>query len=109
MGVDVSLMRVTQPGTSPRRRRLERVDLVADPADLFARMCSESGKPMLSRVDPYGTLILTSEEMEQFISELEDSRARSASKPLVSLIDEVCALARRCMSDPALELKLDGD
>jgi hypothetical protein len=64
MGVDVLLMRVDNPGTSPRRRRLTRADAFLDTADGFARLCAGTGLPMLSRVDPYGSLILTSVEMD---------------------------------------------
>ena len=72
MGVDVVLKQVSQPGTSPKRRRLTQVDVVPDGDDVFARICARSKLPMLSRVDPYGDVILTAAEMPQFIAEVNE-------------------------------------
>ncbi|MFE6888114.1 hypothetical protein [Streptomyces sp. NPDC057694] len=71
MGVDVMLMQVTQGGTSPKKRRLTTVDFTRDRADLFSTLCVNSGLPMLNRVDPYRTRILTSADMPQFLSEID--------------------------------------
>jgi hypothetical protein len=48
MGVDVVLKQVSQPGTSPKRRRLTQVDVVLDGSDLFARICESSDLPLLN-------------------------------------------------------------
>lgn len=75
MGVDVVLTQVSQPGTSPKRRRLTQLDVVPDPADVFATICQRSTLPLLRRVDPYRDLILTSAEMPQFLDEVQTERA----------------------------------
>jgi hypothetical protein len=69
MGVDVVLMRVTRQGTSTKRRRLTQLAVVTDEGDVLAREFGQSGKPILSRVSPYGDLVLSPAEMEQFITE----------------------------------------
>jgi hypothetical protein len=69
MGVDVVLMRVSQAGTSSRRRRLSQLDVVADPDEVFVRICVRSSLPMLRRVDPYGDLVLTAVEMLREVGE----------------------------------------
>jgi len=69
MGVDVVLMRVTRQGTNTKRRRLAQLAVVTDDGDVLARKFGQSGKPMLSRVNPYGNLILSPAEMEQYITE----------------------------------------
>ncbi|WP_455352745.1 hypothetical protein [Streptomyces sp. SYSU K217416] len=109
MGVDVVLMQVHQPGTSPKRRQRQQVDVVLDGADTFARLCEKSQKPMLGRVDPYGTLTLTVEDMPQFISELESLRESVGVASHKSLLESICHLARRCLDDPTLEISLEGD
>lgn len=108
MGVDVALMEVSQHGTSPRRRRLRQVTAVIDRQDFFARRFPDSGKPMLSRVDPYKDLILTSSEMAQFIDEIEPLIADSSGEEAERL-REVIELARRCQASQNLELHLQGD
>ncbi|MEV0618164.1 hypothetical protein AB0I81_32900 [Nonomuraea sp. NPDC050404] len=85
------------------------MDVVPDRGDRFARLCSSSTLPMLSRVDPYGTLILTSQEMEQFISELEEGFGSSHDSDVKYLLQEILRLARECESQSATELHLEGD
>ena len=74
MGVDVVLTQVSQPGTSSKRRRLTQVDVVPDGDDVFARICVRSQLPMLSRVDPYGDLVLTTSEMPQLLAEVNEEQ-----------------------------------
>lgn len=71
MGVDVTLMQVTQRGTSPKGRRLSPLAAVVDRDDVIVWAFRDSGRPMLARVDPYGDLILSRAEMDQFIAEAE--------------------------------------
>ncbi|OKH99236.1 hypothetical protein A6A06_27180 [Streptomyces sp. CB02923] len=97
------LMQVDRPGSSPKRRRLNQVAVAVDASEEFAGLCAGENVPMLSRADPYGTLILTSAEMEQFISEVESRQGRS------ELLGEILRLARTCMADPSMELHLQGD
>ncbi|MEN3535848.1 hypothetical protein AAH991_12095 [Microbispora sp. ZYX-F-249] len=71
MGVDVVLMRVEQRGTSPKRRTLAPVAVAPDPEEVFVRLVARvrgrGTHPMLERVDPYGSLILSPAEMPQFL------------------------------------------
>lgn len=108
MGVDVVLMRVTQCGTSPKRRRLSPLAMVIDDRDVLARAFAQSGTPMLSRVAPYRDLILSPAEMEQFTSEAGSLVAR-ADETGAALIRRVLELARRCRDEPGTELHLHGD
>ncbi len=108
VGVDVVLMRVARQGTSPKRRRLSPLASVGDENDVIARTFSGSGKPMLSRVDPYGDLVLSPAEMGQFIAEAE-SLAAGADETDAVYIRRVLELARRCRDSPGTELHLQGD
>jgi hypothetical protein len=108
MGVDVVLMKVRQPGTSPRRRSVTRVDAVLDPAGVFVGICRDSELPMLRRADPYGTLVLTSAEMPQLVAELDTTRQRLHGAGW-EIVTAVLALAERCLADRTTELHLDGD
>lgn len=102
MGVDVTLWRVEKTGSSPRRWRRHRVGMFLDGDESFARACAGSSQPMLTRVDTYGSLVLSSEEMEQFIAEL---RTLDISDVVVV---EILDLAQRCTASDH-ELRLDGD
>jgi hypothetical protein len=65
---------------------------------------------MMGRVDPYGSLVLTSQEMEQFIAEIDSIRdGENLNSTAVAVLTEVKRLAVICMNDSALELHLDGD
>jgi hypothetical protein len=108
MGVDVVLKQVSQPGTSPKRRRLTQVDAVLDGSDLFARICDRSTLPMLSRVDPYGDLVLTAAELPQFIAEVDAERSRATGSER-ELLTDIRRLAERCASEASMELHLEGD
>lgn len=109
MGVDVMIMRVTRLGSSSRRRRLDLVDAFLDVRDVFADVCRESRLPMLSRADPYGSLILTSAEMPQFVAELTQALARTEDAPVWSVVTEILRLGEMCAKDADLELHLEGD
>ncbi|MFJ8021074.1 hypothetical protein [Streptomyces sp. NPDC096311] len=109
MGVDVILMQINQKGTSPKRRQMAVVEIVPDGADSFSRMCAESDTPMLQRVDPYGSLVLTAQQMEQFVQEVDLLRGRTESTSNIAQLDRIKTLAERCMGDSLLELHLEGD
>ncbi|SES16501.1 hypothetical protein SAMN05216188_12429 [Lentzea xinjiangensis] len=109
MGVDVLLMSVEQKGTSPKRRQVRPVEMVLDPLDRFSRLCATSRRPMLGRVDPCRTLVLTRADMPQFISELEAELTEHDDRETRDLLDQVLGLARRCQARDAHELHLDGD
>lgn len=108
MGMDVVLMRVTQRGTSLKRRRLSPLAMVTDDGDVLARALARGGTPLLSRADPCRELILSPAEMEQFISEARSLAAR-ADEAGAALIRRVLELARRCRDEPGTELHLQGD
>jgi len=109
MGVDVVLMQVNQPGTSPKRRRLTMVDVVLDSSDLFATVCERSKLPMLSRVDPYRTLILTPAEMPQLVAEVDAELGLATAKTERELLTDIRRLADRCAAEASTELHLAGD
>ncbi|EHR61984.1 hypothetical protein SaccyDRAFT_3147 [Saccharomonospora cyanea NA-134] len=109
MGVDVVLVRVERKGTSPKRRHARQVAVVLDTQDRFARLCVSSSLPMLSRADPYGTLVLTRQETNQFVSEVEAESVRSEDPELKDLLGEVLGLARCCEAQEGSELRLEGD
>ncbi|WP_030508290.1 hypothetical protein [Microbispora rosea] len=111
MGVDAVLMRVEQRGTSPKRRKLTPVAVAPDPKDVFVRVVDQvrghGTHPMLERVDPYGSLILSPAEMPQLLSEL--ARLPTSAAQDVEAIRRLEDLARRCAAGPVTELHLDGD
>ncbi|MFE0673491.1 hypothetical protein [Streptomyces sp. NPDC058867] len=109
MGVDVILARINKIGSSSRGRQITVLEIVPDGSDIFARMCEESNTPMLQRVDPYGSLVLTTQQMEQFAQEVQLLRKRFESTSQISQLEQIEALAFRCMSDSSLELHLEGD
>jgi hypothetical protein len=109
MGVDVLLMQVRREGTSPKRHRRSVLDSVPDYSDIFAELCENSGKPMLSRVDRYGSLLLTSLDMPQFIAEIDALRSGAETAEQTAILGEIGRLARRCGEDENLELHLEGD
>ncbi|WP_156325388.1 hypothetical protein [Nonomuraea sp. SBT364] len=114
VGVDAVLMRVDRAGTSPRRRRVVPAGpVVGDRADVFVRLVERargrSGVPMLERVDPYGDLILTSEEMPQFLAGLDYLAGLAETAGERDILENVARLAAVCREDATLELHLVGD
>ncbi|MEU1122841.1 hypothetical protein ABZ371_04460 [Streptomyces sp. NPDC005899] len=109
MGVDVVLTRVTRRGTSPAKRQLTTVGVVQDEADLFAGLCVSSRLPMLNRVDPYRTRVLTSADMPQFIAEIDATGGLVEGPRERSLLARIRELAERCAEAGSLELHLHGD
>jgi hypothetical protein len=103
VAVDISLYRVEQPGTSPRRRKLILLGSYSDRGDVFAEACAATSLPMMVRVKPYGSLVLLPADMEQFVGELRELRLDSSVK------EEILALAKACAADRDTELHLDGD
>ncbi len=64
---------------------------------------------MLSRVDPYGTLILSSSEMDQFISEIEAEFLRVEDPVVKEFLESALRLAGECREKREMQLRLDGD
>ncbi|MEU6840534.1 hypothetical protein ABZ930_01505 [Streptomyces sp. NPDC046716] len=109
MGVDVVLVEVEQRGTSSKKRRLTSVASVQDRGDLFSALCATSSLPMLNRVDPYRSQILTSVEMPQFLSEIDVTRDLVKEQRERDVLEKVRELAERCAEATTLELHLEGD
>lgn len=109
MGVDVVLKSVDQRGTSSKGRRLTQVDVVLDNEDLFADLCERATQPTLRRVDRYGTLVLTAQDIPQFIADLDTVIEAVGTKSGWSLLMEIRRLAELCRIGPSLELHLEGD
>ena len=64
---------------------------------------------MLSRVDPYGDLILTAVEMLQFIAEVNEELGIASTDPEREVLAGVRRLAERCAAEMSTELDLEGD
>ncbi|MBN9791761.1 hypothetical protein DMP17_24610 [Pseudonocardia sp. TMWB2A] len=109
MGLDVNLVHVENPGTSPRRRRLTVVDSVFDDDDIFRKLCGQARSPTLQRVPPWRDLRLTSNDMPQLIHELDALRTTTGGSATRHLLDAVLVLARRCSDLPGSELHLEAD
>jgi hypothetical protein len=103
------LIRLHRIGSNPSRWRHEHLKVVSDDGDHFAELCSGCGLPMLERVDPYGSLVLSSEEMEQFLAELAVLRRRETARPYQVLLDQIERLAGECATGVDLQLRIDGD
>lgn len=108
MGVDVTLARVIQEGTSPRRRTTTPVAVLPDDGDVLSRLLPASGLPMLARVDSWGDVVLSASEMEQLLDELCVLAGRSAPSDVV-VLDRLAELAARCRVEPGTELRFEGD
>ena len=64
---------------------------------------------MLDRIDLYGTLELSSGEMPQFLSELDQMLAPTVDDGERQVIEALRSLAERCRDDRHLALRLVGD
>jgi hypothetical protein len=105
MPLNILLVAVSQPGSSPRRRSVRTVATVSDVDGSFVTICAASKLPMLTKIDPWGDLVLTSVEMGQFIDEL---RAASSGGDAGALVDQILELAARCAVDRTNELHFIG-
>jgi len=109
VGADVILVRLHRSGSNPSRWRQEHLEAVLDTRHLFAELWSGCGLPMLERIDPYGSLVLSSTEMDQFMVELSALRQREEARTSGELLDRIEQLALRCSDDSDLQLRIDGD
>lgn len=109
VGADVVLIRLHRAGSNPSRWRQERLEVVSDAGDHFAGLCGGCGLPMLERVDPYGSLVLSSAEMDQFMAELATLRQGEKARPHSALLARVEQVAWQCSTDPDLQLRIEGD
>ncbi|MFF3063697.1 hypothetical protein ACFVQ3_03990 [Oerskovia sp. NPDC057915] len=108
MALDILLVAVSQRGSSTRHRTVATLAAATDNDGELVRRCATSGRPMLTKIDPYGDLVLTSSEMEQLIAELRslDGGTHGQASGIVA---EVRELAARCAADRARELHFVGD
>ncbi|MEV4703429.1 hypothetical protein [Actinoplanes sp. NPDC049316] len=112
MGLDVELLRIEQTGTCPRRRQSVEVAVVADTGFRFAgaveRAQHMGSTPMLDRIDLYGTLELSSDEMAQLLDELNQMLEASIDRER-EVLEAVHRLAVRRRADRNLALRFVGD
>ncbi|WP_203708594.1 hypothetical protein [Asanoa iriomotensis] len=113
MGLDVELFRIVRVGTSPRRRRTEEIVAVGDIHFHFASAIEKAQRqgttPMLARLDLYGLLELSSDEMPQFLGELSRLLADTEPEAERKVMLAVRGLAERCAGDRDLGLRFVGD
>ncbi|RPF22247.1 hypothetical protein [Myceligenerans xiligouense] len=79
-----------------------------DDGDVVAQLPETHPGRFFSRIKPYGSMILHSEELADFADDLARVHAGAQpqeKKPLAALID----LARQYAGEPGIELHLDGD
>jgi hypothetical protein len=113
VGLDVELVQIEQVGTSPRRRKSVGVAAVGDTRFRFAeaveRAQHKGSTPMLDRIDVYGLLELSSDEMPQFLGELDQLLTAATSDQECEVLKAVHRLGERCRADRNLTLRLVGD
>jgi hypothetical protein len=64
--------------------------------------------PVLSRIDPYGDVVIPRSDFPQLIADLQNCAA-DASPPLVKVLNKLVALAEQGLSTDAAELRFLGD
>jgi hypothetical protein len=112
VGIDVTLCRRDRPGTGPRRESTRPIALVygGDEFDSLLELVWAHGRmPMLDRLDPVRSVVLTSADMPQLVTELDAAQALADTDTQRQYLATVRALARVCAGDKALELHFDGD
>jgi hypothetical protein len=113
VGLDVELFRIEQDGTSPRRRRSVELAAVGDTRFRFAEAVERAqhggSTPMLDRIDLYGTLELSWDEMPQFLGELDRLLGMAVDGGEREVLKAVYSLGERCRDDRNLGLRLVGD
>lgn len=107
MGVDVV---VAVYGGNPRRtkrrdRDLQYIGVYNDTHEWFEDACDGTELPMLSRINQVGSLVLSREDMPQFMQEMW-SLAGGQSPPY---LEPILELAELCARTEGSELRLDGD
>lgn len=65
--------------------------------------------PLLSRLDPVRSVVLTSADMAQLVDELETASDLANTDAQRQYLATMRALARVCADDRGLELHFDGD
>jgi hypothetical protein len=78
-------------------------------AEAVERGQHSGSTPMLDRIDLYGTLELTWDEMPQFLGELGQLLAVAVDNREREVLEAVQRLGERCREDRNLALRLIGD
>ena len=110
MGIDAVLRRRENPGTGPARESLHVVAVVYGNNavnDLIERV--HGRMPMLSRLDPVSSVVLTRSDMPELLGELDQALTQAHSTDERQYLAATRALAEVCACDRALELHFDGD
>jgi hypothetical protein len=113
VGLDVELFRIEQDGTGTRRRRTVELAAVGDTRFRFANAVGRAQQggstPTLNRIDLYGMLELSWDEMPQFLSELDQLLAMAVDDRERDVLRAVRGLGEQCRDDRNLGLRLIGD
>jgi hypothetical protein len=104
MAVDIELRRLTQAGTSPKRRQHAVVDrlLATSLESALAKSCARL--PMLDRLDPVRDLELVAGDMPQLLRELAELGAVNRDE-----LAKLTAMAQLCRDSDDLVLFFAGD
>lgn len=78
-------------------------------AKAVERAQHKGSTPMLDRIDLYGTLELSWDEMPQFLGELDQLLVVAADDQEREVLAAVHRLGERCSADRDLALRLVGD
>ncbi|NUT97538.1 MAG: hypothetical protein HOY78_36495 [Saccharothrix sp.] len=114
MSIRVVLCRVTQRGTSRRRRTLEEVAEAPDPRGVLDWLVEDlraaAGTPLLQRIDPIRDVEFSSSHMVQLIEELDRVAPHVARfEGGAEAVKAVRDLAARCRDEPSLVVRFIGD
>jgi hypothetical protein len=113
VGLDVELVDIAQPSTTPSGAQYVPLASIADTRFRFAEAVERAQRrgsaPMLNRIDLYGTLELRSDEMPQLLSELDQLLADPVDDGERTVLTAVQRLASRCRDDDDLALRFLGD
>ena len=88
------------------------LDTVVDPKNFLGKLLPEHddpAHPMLTSIDFYGDTVFNRMQMERFLAEWADVRAKAHAPDEQALVSAVEGLARRCRDEVHLYLKFIGD
>ncbi len=89
-----------------------RAELLSDPKNLLHRLLppfSDRSFPLLRFVDWYGNTIFNRMQVEELLGEWRRLYERAQSDEERQILGQIEALARRCLEEPHLYLKFEGD
>ncbi|MFC4145488.1 hypothetical protein ACFO0M_04395 [Micromonospora mangrovi] len=113
MGVDVVRYRLVRAGPSRRRASYVTAEVVADPDDvlweLLKRVRGGGRTPLLDRVDPLGELVVGADAVSQLLADLRCLAEVAEAPAERDQVRRLALLARRCLHDPDVEIRFEGD